>query len=289
MSAAFFPPMNTMLARLAEASRKKQILRFHTFAPPQSFGMQRTSAGRDWAMPSFNFGRLDDVGHSADAWSRTVWDEMWRQGSDHITAGTFRVPFAECVYLFRYSEDQSRYESVNLLHLVTSGDEITGECYSWSPNAPGHMCEWTKSPWQFTITNGSSIEWAIEPQFEAQLPAHLAARYHEDAKAAYTKVICATMLLAEGCRSSEATEYVAGVNRGRALGKLAPLPDTVSLRFGQTTLSRSYPARGSSGARQPHDRRGHYRTLRSGRVVPVRSSKIHGGADQSRTYSIGAV
>ena len=181
----------------------------------------------------------------------------------------------------------SRYESVNLLHLSTSGGEIIGECYHWSPSAPGNIAQWTKSPWQFTIINGSGIEWAVEPEFERQLPGDMAAHYGEDAKASYSKVISATMLLAQGRGSPEPAEYVSGVNRGRALGKLAPLPDTVSVRFDHAAFSQSYPAGGNSGVRQPHDRRGHYRKLSSGRVIPVRPSKIHGGTPQTRAYSIG--
>jgi hypothetical protein len=280
--------MGTMLARFAEASRKKQILAFDSFSLPRRFGMKPFSAGTDWAIPSFNFGDLDNVGHSPEAWSRAVWEETWRKGAKHISEGTFRLPFDECAYLFHYSETHARYESANLLHLVTSGDEIIGECYFWQPNAPGRMGQWTKDAWQFTIINGSGIEWAIEPNFERQLPMHVAADYHENAKASYSKVISATMLLGKGRGTSQSSEYVCGVNRGRALGKLAALPDTVSIRFDQAALSHAAGTGGTSGVRQPHNRRGHYRTLRCGRVVPVKPSKVHGGASQARTYLFGA-
>lgn len=201
-------------------------------------------------------------------------------------SGTFRLPFEECVYVFHYADTPQKYEGVNLLHLVTSGDEVTGECYNWQPSAPGRMRQWNKEPWQFTIINRDGIDWAIEPDFERQLPMSVATEYVHNMRASYTKVICATMLMRCGENASEPTEYVSGINRGRALGKLAPLSDTISVRFDHAAVQQAYPSGGFSGARQPHDRRGHYRTLKSGKVVPVKSSKIHGGASAPRNYVV---
>ena len=230
--------------------------------------MLSNKGGNDWALPSISFGQLDDMANSSEAWTKTVADEAWKEGAAHVLAGTFSLPFEECIYLFHYEETTQKYETINLLHLVTSGNEITGECYFWQPSAPGTMSQWTKDPWQFTIINGAGVEWAIEPHFEGQIPASMAQDYKEDAKSSYTKVICATMLLGHGGKSSEPIEYVSGVNRGRALGKLAPLPDTITVRFDHAAIRQAYPAGGFSGAKQPHDRRGHYRTLASGKVIP---------------------
>lgn len=277
--------MNSVLADFAESSRKKQVSVLKSFRAPNNYSSELQGFGTAWDLPSFNFGGLDDQTSSPDAWTKDVWDATWHAGLSLIEAGKFRLPYEECVYLFHFAENASMCESVNLIHLVTNGDDVIGEIFFRQPHGPSGLNGWTKSPSQFTIINGETIEWAVEPAFAATLTPEKLRDYSEDCKASYTKAICATVLLSQGAERSMPSERTAVVNRGRVLGKLAPLPDTVTVRFDHAAIGRHYEGAGTGGHRQPHNRRGHYRTLRSGKVIPVSSSRIHGGAEE-RQYDV---
>jgi hypothetical protein len=103
----------------------------------------------------------------------------------------------------------------------------------------------------------------------------------------FANAMVSTLILARQPDPSQAeqTDYLVRVNRGRARGKLAPLP---AVRL--IDLTKFHPSTGGTesggGLVRPHDRRGHYRTLQTGRIVPVRPAKIHGGSDSPPKYTV---
>jgi hypothetical protein len=280
------PPMNSILAHFAEAARNKRVALIQ-YVGDDAIRLSMLNAGRHWAFPCLNFGQLDDTADATKSWSPEVWNETWAEGVEHVENGTFRLPFEECAYLFHYADNQQKYETVNLIHLATMADGILGETYIWQPSHPNSLLQgWTKHPFQFVIMNDGTIEWSLHPS--TRIDTHLVKEYEADVKATYTKVICATMLLTHGAKSTSPSAYVAGVNNGRALGKLKPLPDTITIDLSSRYRSGSRLQGGfnTGVVRQPHDRRGHYRTLKSGKIIPVKASQIHGGSSQSRVYNV---
>jgi len=86
-------------------------------------------------------------------------------------------------------------------------------------------------------------------------------------------------------RETVETEQLRILNAGRARAKnnpLPPLPEFIRVSNEPRRVSeRSEP---TGITKQPHDRRGHYRTYRSGKQVWVRSCRIHGGSEEPRIY-----
>ena len=75
------------------------------------------------------------------------------------------------------------------------------------------------------------------------------------------------------------------VNSGRAKGKLKPLGQVIKIELPNLTYVNSeYHIKSSSKC--SHDRRGHYRTLPSGKEVFIKSSKINGGRTKGAVYLI---
>ncbi len=64
-----------------------------------------------------------------------------------------------------------------------------------------------------------------------------------------------------------------------------PLPAYTVIRIGEP-VSRGSSRTGAGGERCPHDRRGHFRHYKSGRVRWVNAAKIKGGASAPREYRI---
>lgn len=102
-----------------------------------------------------------------------------------------------------------------------------------------------------------------------------------------TVMICLALLSMESTkRESCMSERLASVNRGRAKGKLPPIPDTIRITLGKPTVTSSASIGATGITQRPHDRRGHVRRLKSGRIVPVRAYSVHGGSGVTRRYEV---
>lgn len=77
------------------------------------------------------------------------------------------------------------------------------------------------------------------------------------------------------------------INVGRAKSKkaLKPLPAFITIE-NKPAADRGEPSGHSGVAKLPHNRRGHWRNLRSGKRVWVRDCAIHGGSDVGRNYVV---
>jgi hypothetical protein len=76
-------------------------------------------------------------------------------------------------------------------------------------------------------------------------------------------------------------------NKLRRLRNLMPLPPTRRILHVNFKSLRRLPSGNHTGVeRAPHDRRGHLRQLADGRIIPVRATKIKGGAAVPRIYEL---
>ncbi|GFE77539.1 hypothetical protein NTCA1_51880 [Novosphingobium sp. TCA1] len=102
-------------------------------------------------------------------------------------------------------------------------------------------------------------------------------------------MVCLALLSMESTKKeTSASERLASVNRGRAKGKLPPIPDTIRITLGKPTVTSSASIGATGITQRPHDRRGHVRRLKSGRIVPVRAYSVHGGSGVARRYEVTA-
>lgn len=102
-------------------------------------------------------------------------------------------------------------------------------------------------------------------------------------------MLCLALLSMESTEQEiSASERLASVNRGRAKGKLPPIPDTIRITLGKPTVTSSASIGATGITQRPHDRRGHVRRLKSGRIVPVRAYSVHGGSGVARRYEVTA-
>jgi hypothetical protein len=80
-------------------------------------------------------------------------------------------------------------------------------------------------------------------------------------------------------------EYAAQINAGRERGKRAPIQSARILRFDRAiNIVDGLEPVGIASPKSPHDRRGHWRILKSGSMVWVSESKIHGGSNMPPEY-----
>ncbi|WP_146208020.1 hypothetical protein [Azospirillum sp. TSH64] len=284
------------IAEFVEAARKGNVVKFIRLMPASnSFVLSKHKPSGCYAIPAFDFGYTcdpTDPNYTGDSFTGSFTDAAWGVGLELLKRGEFQLPYPECLYLFRFHETRTKYATLNLIRLVQDGNEITGEVYFRQATAPkSEMRLWTKDVHQFTFVNGTDgVEIAFDP---AVLMDSVAEREkYEDCKAAYTHVVVATILLNNPKHTFEVarpSDFTQSVNAGRTRAGLLPLPDLRVVHWDKEAAIRYVDeTRGpaSRNSPRPHDRRGHYRTLKSGKRVPVSPAKIKGGSEVPPNYDV---
>lgn len=282
--------MSDELCELAEASRKGRI------------GFPRLVAGNlivkdlkrldyDWAIPSFDFGFLFDNAQPIKQSVRLIWDESFAVGLEHLGKGTFMLPFPECAFIFHYRKTLGAYATTNVLRVTQDGNEIIGETFFKHHGAPSNMGGWNLGPVQFVLTNGV----ASQMEFNAVDDLRISQKEFEDGVADNrTKIhelFAATLMLNMPkvvLGTAPVTPKAAAVNRGREGAGLRPIPAARTVTVNMTEAKTYFRSISTGTGRKmpPHVRRGHYRHLRSGKVVPVKPALIHGGGSATPNYRI---
>lgn len=275
-----------------EAVRQRKALSIVSVSPQGRVEVASLPAeyrAHDLALPSFDFGYVFDPNDRSFIGKQTL-DKMWAESLPIVRDGKFRIPFPECMFLFRYRETAQKYETVNLVHLWET-DDGTVICNTfYQQDMTGITKQWTKAPFQFEICAGNVLSYSFDDA--ANLSYASAADYQLDAHTKYTECVHACWLLRSNrviTETDEITPRLEQVNRGRtSSGKLNPLPATRVIRFDRATLVSALPqgpaAPGSP--KSPHERRGHYRKLRSGRETWVNASRIRGGQETQPQYEV---
>lgn len=278
----------SIIHELAEASRRGRLaIRY------QYNAVKFITRGVDWDMPSFDFG--DFIYHQPNASPRIGRDQMKsiQDHADELTRRGINLPFPRCAYIFKESCGTpvvEVLEQTDSFIMVTSYFRPASENCQWyflpkECHFNHHLDNWTS-----IIHHTSQSEW------ERQLvPTGLTTAAWSFVQG--NKIALATAMLSMPATEREtiSSDLAASVNRGRAKGKLAPIPDSVAVRLDPVTIRLNPTSSGNSHAgtglgspRCPHDRRAHFRRLRSGRVVSVKATSIHGGGDGTRQYRVVA-
>lgn len=244
----------------------------------------------DWAMPSFDFGFIFDPADPSFIGVDTC-NDLWAEASERLSENTMRMPFAECAFLFRYRETGNRDETVNLVHVRDDGEAIWGDTFFQQAIDHPTKSKWTKTPFQFVLHPGQGVEFNFDPM--VRLTPFWENEYRLDLRAKYSEVLYAALLLISHRAqveedASDALAPIETANHGSVRDDPKPIPATRIIRVNRQGLIAATRARRSGTAieRRPHERRGHYRQLRTGKQVWVNSCKIHGGSDVPPKYDI---
>ena len=277
-----------IVANFSDAARRGRIM-VRTRVGTSDIHLAPYPLTSDWAVPCLSFGFLDDpVRHPEAAWTTKEYDALWTKSEPLIREGRFQLPFARCFYAFHNDETAQMYETANLIHLSEEADGVTGEVFSFQPAAPGLMSSWTLQPFQFTFLKAGGISYGVDPAVESSSSPQALQGVILDARAAYTRVMAATLLLTRGQREERVSGVLASANKGRAKAKLAPLPPVIHVRLTRSDIGHASEGSPSGDRLSPrgHERRGHYRQLKGGRLVPVRAASIRGGSKDVRSYQV---
>jgi hypothetical protein len=239
-----------------------------------------------WGVPVFDFGGMDDTTDPEGFIGKAVTDECFGRASDLLMTGDLHLPFPECVLIYRYRETAEKYDTLNVVVVSETDGEITGNIFSKSFTHGGVTNQWRLEPLQFTLIPGGHV--TLESvSGDVSLSAEWRREYEDDAKAKYTNIMVSLLLLA---RKAAIIEIEGGEMEsphqpmdGRQ--GLTPQPLIHRIKFNRVEFQKmADEGRGNHASPRPHIRRGHYRTLRSGRIVPVRPARIRGGSDDSNVY-----
>ena len=261
-----------IIASLAEASRRNRVYEVPEFGEPYQTGF-----GRDWHHPSFDFSRVLD---NLDV------DELAQVVEDFVQAdidGTINLPFPKCLYIF-----QHRCGDLDVLNLVQSTTGITAEVFIRLIAPDGGSQAWYRPPMNFSFDFSTGIFRTDRRISERHLLAS-DGTYDVVINRLYAIVAVGTVLLGRDVEREvqPGGQTLRESNLGREKGKLNPIPEIITIKLKKRRPAPSVcgPIDTSGVPRSPHNRRAHVRHLRSGKVIPVRASAIHGGGDP-RHYQI---
>ncbi|MGA1809996.1 hypothetical protein VHN57_02330 [Sphingobium sp. WW5] len=267
-----------VVASFAEAARNGQV-----FDRIDARRIRAIDVGNNWDLPAFDFGHLDDL-KSPNILPRQRRDELWADWLDLRESGQFRLPFPHCLYVYRWRDGGL----VNVFDLRQSDDNLLIDVYFNYAGQPRWHHHAAKLNYDM---HAATLDRALTSFAEDFLPAEKLGIY-QDAQANWSKMILATLLL----RRSNTTEEIQcndrelrSINSRRAKADESPIRDMIRIRYNKHDLGhRIASAEPTGSTRCPHDRRAHYRRLRSGKIIPVRASHIHGGGDRARNYVVAA-
>lgn len=255
-----------IIASLAKASRRNRV-----YEVPEFGEFYQTGFGRDWHYPSFDFSRALDA---------LDFNEQVQAVEDFIKAGvsgTINLPFPECLYISKHKSGD-----VHVLRLIQSADGIAAETFIWSIAPHGKGEAWYRAPVHFCYdfsTGGYTADWWISEQ-------HPLARdglSNVISDGLFVIVAVGTAMLGRHIKQEVQSggQALRATNSGRARSKLRPIPEIITISLGRPHFSQKAQQAISTDRIpcRPHNRRAHYRHLRSGKVIPVRASAIHGGGD----------
>ena len=237
-----------------------------------------------WGVPVFDFGHMDDVPHP-DWIGKPATDECFRLAYYLNQSGDFHLPFPESMFIFRYAETARNYDTLNVVIASEYEDgEIEGRLFSKCFTNDRLTERWRMEPIEFILyPRGGSV--SLNRDRDVALSAHWQSEYEKDARNKYTNLMVAITLMARKAviiETSVGSERAAHVAGEKSTGEP---PIIRRILFNRVEIQKlAGEAIGHHAPPRPHIRRGHYRTLRSGRIVPVRAAKVLGGGDAALVY-----
>lgn len=268
----------SILHELAEQSRRGKVA-YQTFSPNLRF----LPPSRDWAMPSFDLGTFtyhapNDPPPFIYAMKSAIEERAFEL--NHLG---FVLPFERCAFIIK---DPYGYNCIEIYEMM--GEVIKHNSFFRKENGNG---QWFFEPVDYYYSNELDYE-KYKYYFDKSewMDVLHISELNEDKMwmqgVNNLLIILAMLSMGKGEAASGQMDFVDSVNRGRAKADLSPIPATVTIRLNPLQSSPTGRQNDPGGTRCPHERRAHIRRLKSGRIVKVRASKIHGGSDTPPTYRV---
>lgn len=233
------------------------------------------------ALPTFDFGHLNDPSH-ADVWPKSLYDDLWQE---YAESNRLHLPFDRSIFIFHWQETDAAFATINYYVVEREGVGIRLTNYFRHPHETGLKAQLTRGAASIFVTDTMQYDFhASAGRFDEAARESAA----EDLRAAFSAVVAAVGLInrRQIVREHVVEPTMAAVNEGRSKAKLSPLLPPVRVKLGDAVIRSTGSHTGDGSPRLPHNRRGHWRNLRSGKRVWVRDCAIHGGSDVGRNYVV---
>jgi hypothetical protein len=239
----------------------------------------------NWNVPSF------DLGHLFDPNSPYQCDENQLTCIDNevgriARVGKITIPFNDCAFIERFSQSKDNSAGVRIIRAKRTGEKVVGEEYLYTYFGGEVGASWIKQPGDFVVSPEGYVEIRVDGEYFRESDKECVDSRIDIISEASASLLRGIVLLSLGETSTMHCEHLARVNKKRSLNKQRPLPPTIKVRLGAVRVQGGESARGSGSSKQPHNRRGHYRKLASGKIVFVSGSRINGGTDKARSYKV---
>jgi len=236
-----------------------------------------------WAVPVFDFGSL--------TYSKDDMDELGKEfptALSLIGENGVQLPFPRCIFAFTDPDKTCRGEWLSqpdFFELIQEEDRIYVHNFFRSIVRG-------KAVWMYEDDRVSFDRFTREAQMPDRYAGFIDGKTSDHVDIVRQKVqhtvLAATMINMKRAKQVvQESCALASVNLGRAKANLSPISNTIKISIAESEATGK--GRGGSrpsSVRSPHDRRSHFRTLASGKVIAVRASAIHGGASTPRHYEV---
>jgi hypothetical protein len=159
---------------------------------------------------------------------------------------------------------------------------IEGRTFSRVFTPRDTLNHWRYEPVGWALRDGREPGVEFGLAYESEIDSGWRNEYESQAKNKYTNVLVATMLLARKAATIEAmgplsTSMPSGGRQAKPSRIHRILYNCVEIkRLGESGRHHASP--------RPHFRRGHYRSLRSGRIISIKPSNVMGGGSEVPIY-----
>lgn len=238
-----------------------------------------------WNVPSFDFGHLFDP-NSPDRCDGEQLTSIDNEVGRISRAGKFTLPFNDCVFIEQFYQSEDNSAGVRIIRAKITGENIVGEEYIYTYFAGEVGTSWLKQPGDFVVSPDGYVEIRMDSEYFNESDKECVDSRFDIINESSGSLLRGIVLLSIGETSTINCEHLTRLNKKRSLNKQRPLPATIKVRLGAARVQGGEAVRGSGSTKQPHNRRGHYRKLASGKIIFVNGSRINGGTDKTRSYKV---
>ncbi|MBC4018647.1 hypothetical protein [Siccirubricoccus deserti] len=281
------PNPNDTISEFAEVCRKGRVDVLHADGE-----WRQRAVGGDWVdllVPVFDFGFSG------------VESKFIQAGVDLLNDGGMMLPYPRCIYLQRGLDDNlgdhfnlSRAPEIEWLYSIAEQEDgIRVVMFHRGLVGSAFNRRWTLFPALFVAGYGED---ANTIYFDRECDAAIRDGHVDRQDLADRCDMHSLMVFGLTCKlgmrgvetpEAEPTPRSRAVNAGRESAGLRPLP-LVRRVDGSRVVLPEVPTKapGTGRSPRPHWRRGHFRTLKDGRVVPIPSVAVKGGGGPMPTYRV---
>lgn len=248
----------------------------------------------DFTAPAYDFGQLFHTSHpmSQPLYNgRTVLDLYRDDGREACANSSFRLPHPKCLFVAGMDLDSSLPQAVWVVYAEEDGcgDVRLTIFVRYSP----HWDAWMQFPFSIVL-NKQTMEKDVliyKSVFVGSASDQFA---WKRGAAIGCFVVLAGVMLLQDQRAIEYVDVPTSNSHKKTSDRLTkqgkkPLAAVVHIKLLQpvrATLGKRLPSEPTGRKMPPHNRRGFYRHFKSGKVIWVPATKIHGGRPDQVVYHV---